>query len=110
MLCGKDAGRHAVIQSEALQQCAHLDLAWLQVSHTSEELLAMKKYISKSQTEADRLRDEIAHNKVGCGCMGQLVGSLEGCTCYQGRPLRPASWCSHGSAAEVLLGHNGVCS
>ena len=42
-------------------------MAWLQVSHTSEELLAMKKYINKSQTEADRLRDEIAHNKVGRG-------------------------------------------
>ena len=68
MLCGKDAGNHALVQAEALEQCVQLYVAWLQVSHTSEELLAMKKYISKSQTEADRLRDEIAHNKVGCGC------------------------------------------
>ena len=93
------------------KQCAHLYVAWLQVSHTSEELLAMKKYISKSQTEADRLRDEIAHNKVGCGCsLGGCVhetagSSHEGCTCHSRQPPLPAHWCSHGSAAEALPGH-----
>ena len=65
--CCKGAGNHALVQAKAPEQCAHLYMAWLQVSHTSEELLAMKKYINKSQTEADRLRDEIAHNKVGWG-------------------------------------------
>ncbi|KAK9812825.1 hypothetical protein WJX72_004356 [[Myrmecia] bisecta] len=33
------------------------------VSHSSEEVLALKKYISRCQSEQDRLREEIAGNK-----------------------------------------------
>ena len=38
----------------------------VQVSHSSEEVLALKKDIARCQAEADKLRTAIALNKVSC--------------------------------------------
>ncbi len=35
----------------------------LQVSHSSEEVLALKRYIQKSNADMDKLREQIAANK-----------------------------------------------
>lgn len=38
----------------------------VQVSHSSEEVLALKKEIARCQVEADKLRTAISLNKVCC--------------------------------------------